>query len=232
MGDKMKIGIIVAIDAENRNIKSSMSDVRERIDAGNKLTIGRIALADVIICLCGMGTVNAAAATQLLISKYGAEVIMFSGIAGNLNPKLKLGDVIIGQTLRYLDTDVDVIAEHHPRKSEFASTPYLVEAAQKAARALGVNAILGTIATGNRFVTGKEASESAKSQTGADAVEMEGAAIAHIAEKNGVDFLIIRSMSDNCDETYEEFSARTLDIDAYAKAAAELVIKIVHEIAH
>jgi adenosylhomocysteine nucleosidase len=97
---------------------------------------------------------------------------------------------------------------------------------------LGINAILGTIATGNRFVTGKEARESAKSQSGADAVEMEGAAIAHIAEKNGADFLIIRAISDNCDETYEEFSVRTFDIDAYAKAAAEFVIQVVREIAH
>jgi adenosylhomocysteine nucleosidase len=226
----MKIGIIVAINAENRNIKRYMSDVSELIDAGNRLTIGRIALADVIVCLCGMGTVNAAAATQLLISKYGAEVIMFSGIAGNLNQKLKTGDVVIGRTLRYLDTDVDAIAEHPPYKTEFASSPRLVKAALKTAKALGINAILGTIATGNRFVTGKEALESAKSQTGADAAEMEGAAIAHIAAKNGVDFLIIRAISDNCDETYEELSARTFDIDIYAKTAAEFVVDVVSRI--
>ena len=76
-----------------------------------------------------MGTVNAAAATQHLISKYAPQAIVFSGIAGGLNPKLHINDVVIGKCLRYLDTDTALIAESAPGLEEFVSTPALADVA-------------------------------------------------------------------------------------------------------
>ena len=51
---------------------------------------------------------------QHLISKYDANAIIFSGIAGGLNPALHIDDVVIGERLRYIDTDTALIAESAP----------------------------------------------------------------------------------------------------------------------
>ena len=67
--------------------------------------------------------------------------------------------------------------------------------------------------------------------TQADCVEMEGAAVAHIAAKNGVDCLVLRAISDNCDEAYDALCEREFDLDEYARSASELTLDIVRRIA-
>ena len=210
-----------------------------------------------------MGTVNAAAAAQHLISAHGANAIIFSGIAGGLNPALHIGDVVIGEQLRYLDTDTALIAESAPGLEEFSSSDFLVELAEQTLRAHGfVDAALsegdaataraeadatlfrrnntdsepqrflrGTIATGDRFVSGAEAKAAAIAATQGDCVEMEGAAIAHVAAKNGIDCLVLRAISDNCDESYDALSSREFDLEEYAKSASSLVLSIVRRLA-
>ena len=210
-----------------------------------------------------MGTVNAAAAAQHLISAHGANAIIFSGIAGGLNPALHIGDVVIGEHLRYLDTDIALIAESAPGLEEFSSSDFLVELAEQTLRAHGfVDAALseddaataraeadatlfrrnntdsepqrflrGTIATGDRFVSGAEAKAAAIAATQGDCVEMEGAAIAHVAAKNGIDCLVLRAISDNCDESYDALSSREFDLEEYAKSASSLVLSIVRRLA-
>ena len=85
----------------------------------------------------------------------------------------------------------------------------------------------GTIATGDRFVAGAEMRERAIEATHADCVEMEGAAIAHIAAKNGIDCLVMRAISDNCDEAYDALSSREFDLEEYAQRASNITLGIV-----
>ena len=142
----------------------------------------------VVATTAGMGTVNAAAATQHLISKYAPQAVVFSGIAGGLNPKLHINDVVIGKCLRYLDTDTALIAESAPGLEEFVSTPALADVAAAVLAEHGfVDAsadensaekdpkqfLCGTIATGDRFVTGDAMRNAAIEATHADCVEME-----------------------------------------------------------
>lgn len=223
----------------------------------------------VVATTAGMGTVNAAAAAQHLISTYHANAIIFSGIAGGLNPQLHIGDVVIGEHLRYLDTDTALIAESAPELEEFTSTDFLIDLAEETLRAHGyIDASLtgnaaadpetlaaaradadatlfrrnnagtepqqylrGTIATGDRFVSGCEAKAAAIAATQGDCVEMEGAAIAHIAAKNGIDCLVLRAISDNCDESYDALSSREFDLEEYAASASSLVLSIVRRLA-
>ena len=91
--------------------------------------------------------------------------------------------------------------------------------------------LCGTIATGDRFVTGDAMRNAAIEATHADCVEMEGAAIAHIAAKNGVDCLVLRAISDNCDEAYDAFCEREFDLDEYARTASGITLDIVRRIA-
>lgn len=257
------IAIIGALEKEVRQIYAAVEKGTVADEAGLRIVGGEYHGFEIVATTAGMGTVNAAAAAQHLISAHGANAIIFSGIAGGLNPVLHIGDVVIGEHLRYLDTDTALIAESTPGLEEFSSSDFLVELAEQTLRAHGfVDAALsegdaataraeadatifrrnntdsepqrflrGTIATGDRFVSGAEAKAAAIAATQGDCVEMEGAAIAHVAAKNGIDCLVLRAISDNCDESYDALSSREFDLEEYAKSASSLVLSIVRRLA-
>lgn len=257
------IAIIGALEKEVRQIYAAVEKGTVADEAGLRIVGGEYHGFEIVATTAGMGTVNAAAAAQHLISAHGANAIIFSGIAGGLNPALHIGDVVIGEHLRYLDTDTALIAESAPGLEEFSSSDFLVELAELTLRVHGfVDAALsegdaataraeadatifrrnntdsepqrflrGTIATGDRFVSGAEAKTAAIAATQGDCVEMEGAAIAHVAAKNGIDCLVLRAISDNCDESYDALSSREFDLEEYAKSASSLVLSIVRRLA-
>ncbi len=257
------IAIIGALEKEVRQIYAAVEKGTVADEAGLHIVGGRYHGFEIVATTAGMGTVNAAAAAQHLISAHGANAIIFSGIAGGLNPALHIGDVVIGERLRYLDTDTGLIAESAPGLEEFSSSDFLVELAEQTLRAHGfVDAALsegdavaaraeadatlfrrndtdaepqrflrGTIATGDRFVSGTAAKAAAIAATQGDCVEMEGAAIAHVAAKNGIDCLVLRAISDNCDESYDALSSREFDLEEYAQGASSLVLSIVRRLA-
>ena len=123
------IAIIGALEKEVTQIKEELNGAHVSQEAGLTVVSGELDGLTVVATTAGMGTVNAAAATQHLISKYAPRAVVFSGIAGGLNPKLHINDVIIGKCLRYLDTDTALIAESAPGLEEFVSTPALVDVA-------------------------------------------------------------------------------------------------------
>lgn len=255
------IAIIGALEKEVRQIYGAVEKGTVADEAGLHIVGGEYHGFNVVATVAGMGTVNAAAATQHLISAHGANAIIFSGIAGGLNPALHIGDVVIGERLRYLDTDTALIAESTPELEEFTSTDFLADLAEEALCSHGyINAagedgaearlaadatlfrrnqtdtepqqyLRGVIATGDRFVSGAELKDAVVAATQADCVEMEGAAVAHIAAKNGVDCLVLRAISDNCDESYDAFSDREFDLEEYAKNASTLVLSVVRRLA-
>ncbi|MGN8840401.1 5'-methylthioadenosine/S-adenosylhomocysteine nucleosidase [Collinsella sp. HCP3S3_A7] len=240
------IAIIGALEKEVAQIKEELNGAHVSQEAGLSVVSGELNGLSVVATTAGMGTVNAAGAAQHLISKYAPQAVVFSGIAGGLNSKLHINDVVIGKCLRYLDTDTALIAESAPELEEFASTPALVDiattvlaehgfidadASDSAAEKDPKQFLVGTIATGDRFVTGDAMRTAAIDATHADCVEMEGAAIAHIAAKNGVDCLVLRAISDNCDEAYDAFCEREFDLDEYARTASGITLDIVRCIA-
>ena len=259
------IAIIGALEKEVRQIYQEIEHGTVAEEGGIAVFGGEYHGFNLVACVAGMGTVNAAAATQLLISKFGANAVIFSGIAGGLNPALHIDDVVIGERLRYIDTDTALIAESKPGLEEFRSTGFLADLAEETLVKHGyVDAALpedelaagsaarraadaspfrrndtsaelrrylrGTIATGDRFITGA-AKDEVIAATGADCAEMEGAAVAHVAAKNGVDCLVLRAISDNCDEAYDAFCEREFDLDGYARTASALTLAIVRRLA-
>lgn len=247
------VAIIGALKKEVRLINDAIEGAEAREEAGLTVVVGTFAGVRVVATTAGMGTVNVAAATQHLISAYGAGTVIFSGIAGGLNPGLHISDIVIGERLRYLDTDTALIAESAPGLEEFTSTRELVCVAEEVLRERGYAALAddaaddaaagasgdadafhylrGTIATGDRFVTGEAMRAAAIEATHADCVEMEGAAVAHIAAKNGADCLVLRAISDNCDEVYDAFCEREFDLDDYARTASAITLDIVRRVA-
>ena len=228
------IAIIGALEEETALISAALRDASTRSEAGLDVTVGLLDSDDggavrVAVTVGGMGLVNASATTQHLIDAYGPGAVIFSGIAGNLNPALHVNDVVLGRTLRYLDTDMRLVGQFKPGTAdrpieEYHSDDRLLELADQALNDLNIHHIVGIIATGNYFVDDPQKVEQVIRETGADAVEMEGAAVAHVAARNDVPALVIRALSDNADTDYEDF--KTFDISEYADTAAKLTVNI------
>ena len=229
------VAIIGALDEEVALIAKSLTHVTHTAKGSLDIVFGTVDSfgSDVIkvaATVGGMGLVNAAATTQLLIDEIAPDAVIFSGIAGNLNTHLHINDVVLGGTLRYLDTDMRLVGQWKPGTAdqpveEFHSDDRLIEVADKVLTDLSVHHITGIIATGNYFVDDPKKVEQVIRETGADAVEMEGAAVAHVAARNGLPVLVIRALSDNADTDYVEF--KEFDISEYADTAAKIAVNIV-----
>lgn len=228
------IAIIGALNEEVSLIAGALANVTHDTAASLDVTHGTITTnagetITVAATVGGMGLVNAAATTQRLIDAYEPDAVIFSGIAGNLNRNLHINDVVLGGTLRYLDTDMRLVGQWTPGTEdqpveEFYSDDHLLALADAALNDMGITHITGIIASGNYFVDTPEQVDKAVHDTGADAVEMEGAAVAHVAARNGVPALVIRALSDNADTDYEVF--KEFDISEYANTAARLAVNI------
>ena len=216
------IAIIGALNEEIAHIAEALANTTHATAASLDITCGTLAAnsgeeLSVAATVGGMGLVAAAATTQHLIDVYHPEAIIFSGIAGNLNKRLHINDVVLGGTLRYLDTDMRLVGQWH-----------LLDVADKALADAGITHIIGTIASGNYFVDDPAKVEEVIRATGADAVEMEGAAVAQVAARNDVPALVIRALSDNADTDYEEFKG--FDISEYANTAANLTVDLLRRL--
>ena len=150
------IAIIGAMDEEVAHIAASLDDVTHTAAASLDVVRGTLAAADggtieVAATVGGMGLVNAAATTQYLIDLCHPDAVIFSGIAGNLNKALHVNDIVLGGTLRYLDTDMRLVGQWKPgtpdrQVTEIHSAPRLLEAADATLAEMGITHIAGTIA--------------------------------------------------------------------------------------
>ena len=126
------IGLMGAMREEIALLCERMTD---KGVAGVTFYTGLLQGRRVALCCAGIGKVNAACAAQLLIARFGAKVLVFSGIAGNMTDKIGVGDVVIGGTLVYHDADREMISDTFPYLKEFAADPVLVAAAEQACTA-------------------------------------------------------------------------------------------------
>ena len=152
----MIIGIMGAMPDEVDQLCAKLENVTVAPYGGVEYHKGTLAGKEVVVCCAGMGKANAAATTQVLITKFGAEKIIFSGIAGNMTSKIGIGDVVIGKTVLYHDAQLDMICQNPPFLKEYTGDPELIAAAEAACKAAGVKALTGKIATGDLFVGDSE----------------------------------------------------------------------------
>ena len=213
----MIIGIMGAMPDEVDQLCAKLENVTVEPYGGVEYHRGTLAGKQVVVCCAGMGKANAAATTQVLITRYGAEKIIFSGIAGNMTSKIGIGDVVIGKTVLYHDAQLDMICH-----------PALIAAAEKACAEAGVKALTGKIATGDLFVGDSETKAAIEAKCAPDCVEMEGAAVSQIAAKNDVPCVILRAMSDNADEDgHEVLVVKKFSIAEYVATATRIVAAMV-----
>jgi len=225
-----KIGLIGAMEEEIDILKNEMTLKEIVRKAKLDFYVGSLKGADIVIVRSGIGKVNAAMATQILISDFNADVLINTGVAGGIKPGIKVGDIVISSdTMEY---DIDVTAFGYepgiiPRmeKSIFKADGKLVELAKKVAKNIADgSAYVGRIISGDKFVVSKEEARKLGEMFNAYAVEMEGAAIAHVAYLNNIPFVIIRSISDNANEE------ASVDFNTFIEQAAKISSKIVSEV--
>lgn len=233
----MKLGIIGAMDVEVATLKEAMENKTEKTVAGSVYCEGTLEKLPVVIVQCGIGKVNAAMCAQVLCDCFGVTHIVNTGIAGSLNAKLDIGDFVISNEAVYHDFDVSVLGYPVGQVPgldvrAFPADKMLTELACQVADNLCPGHVqIGTVASGDQFVCSKEQKQAIIKNTGGLCTEMEGAAIAHTAWKNGVPFVVIRAISDKADDsaemdypTFEAIAAvRCAEVTrAMAKVLAEL----------
>ena len=125
----MILGIMGAMPDEVDQLCAKLENVTVEPYGGVEYHKGTLAGKQVVVCCAGMGKANAAATTQVLITKFGAEKIIFSGIAGNMTSKIGIGDVVIGKTVLYHDAQLDMICQNPPFLKEYSGDPALIAAA-------------------------------------------------------------------------------------------------------
>ena len=226
------IGLMGAMEEEIEVVKSNMTAIKEIKVGDFVFYTGKINNRDVVLSLSGIGTVNAAITTTLLINKFNVKSIIFTGVSGAITNNLKVGDIVIGTNFIHYDVDHTVFGlepGHISREDvwKYPADPKLISLAQNITKDLLSNqqVVLGRIASGDHFMKDKAPRFKIAQQFQADAMDMESASVAHVAYKFGVPVIIIRAMSNSTDgddkEQYLKF------FENAAKNSANILLKMV-----
>ena len=225
------IGVLGAMPEEVALLAARLEGKETQKLAGVEFIRGEMEGKTVVVCCAGMGKVNAAVAAQLLISIFGAKALVFSGIAGNMSTGIGVGDMVISNEAVYHDAELPMIAQSYPFLSAYPADPALIKAARSACEAAGVRYLVGRIATGDLFIGDSETKRKIEAACHPACVEMEGAAVAQVAAKNDIPFVILRTMSDNCDEdAREKLVVQQFDITEYCRTASTVTAGVIARI--
>lgn len=220
----MKLGIIGAMRQEIETLLSHLENCSQTQRAGSVFYEGSLCGLDAVVVQCGVGKVNAALCVQILCDCYQVTHVVNTGIAGSLCAELDIGDLVISRDAMYHDVDVHAfgypIGKVPGMPVQYEADKTLAALAYEAAEAVHPGHVrMGRIASGDQFVCEKALKEHIVSVTGALCTEMEGAAIAHAAHRNGVPFVIIRAISDKADDS-AEMDYPTFETQAAHRCAA------------
>ncbi|AZU63431.1 5'-methylthioadenosine/S-adenosylhomocysteine nucleosidase [Neobacillus mesonae] len=231
----MKIAIIGAMEEEVTLLRDHIKNRTQETVAGCEFTFGNMNGADVILLRSGIGKVNAAMSTTILLEKYMPDCIINTGSAGGTNPELNVGDAVISTEVRHHDVDVTAFDYEYGQVPQlpaaFTADEKLMAIAETAAKELNnFQIVKGLIASGDSFMEDPERVAFVQSKfDNLQAVEMEASAIAQVAHRFGIPFVIIRSLSDiagkQSEISFDQF------IDKAATNSATLVMKMVAALA-
>lgn len=216
----MKLGIIGAMSVEVEALKAKMENTDVQIHAGSEYYAGMLEGIPAVVVQCGVGKVNAALCAQILCSIYGVSHLVNTGIAGSLDAQLDICDLVVSEDAMYHDFTVTAFGYPYGKVPgmdviAFPADPALIKLAYAAAEAVNPgHTKVGRVASGDQFVCDKAVKDGIIANTQALCTEMEGAAIAHTAYRNGVPFVILRAISDKADGSAE------MDYPAFETLAA------------
>lgn len=208
------IGIIGAMDVEVNALKQITENAQTEIISGIEFVSGKICGKDIVAAVCGIGKVFAAIATEAMILNFKPDVIINSGVAGALDAKLKISDIVIADSV--VQHDMNTTAFGDPKGFisglnivEIPCSAKICKSLKIATDKLSINAVSGKIASGDLFVSTLNQKKKIAEIFDASACEMEGASIGQVCYVNNTDFAVLRSISDTLadgsDMEYSEF---------------------------
>lgn len=226
----MKIGLIGAMEEEVALLRGRLNNLQAHTKAGFVFYTGQLAGHEVVLLRSGIGKVNAAISTTLLLDTYQVDAVINTGSAGGFDPELNVGDVIIGTKVCHHDVDVTAFGYEAGQvpglPTCFLADPKLVALAEAAVSELpNLHAKTGLIASGDRFMHDPDDVARVRQRFPAMlAVEMEAAAIAQACHLFETPFVIIRALSDIAGkenaQTFEQY------LQTAAEHAAQLILSM------
>jgi adenosylhomocysteine nucleosidase len=220
----MTLALIAAMHEELSAVLELMPDEQRERVAGREFWVGHLGGQAVVAVLSGIGKVAAATTATLAIHRFGAQALLFTGVAGGLGEGVRVGDLVVATELLQHDMDASPIFPRHELplyglsrlRADAAMTQRLLQAAHALAadapRVLGTDTLAafgigtpavhnGLIISGDRFVSSTAESQSLRGELpDALAVEMEGAAVAQVCHDHGLPFAVVRTISDRADD--------------------------------
>ncbi len=227
---KTKIGIIGAMELEVADLKSKMNITSVIKKAGMEFNEGILNNTSVVVVKSGIGKVNAALCVQILADLFDITHIINTGVAGSLNDKLDIGDILISRDALHHDMDTTIFGYQLgevPQMGlrEFLADEHMITLAKESCTRVNpdVQVMIGRIVSGDQFVSDKQTKAHLIEAFQGDCTEMEGAAIAHGAYLNEIPFVIIRAISDKADDSAQ------MDYPTFERAAASHCAKLVED---
>lgn len=225
----MKIGIIGAMSVETDALKSILENMQVETVSGVEFYTGKLYGKEIVVAKCGIGKVFAAICAQTMILRFGVTHIINTGVGGTLTDRLDLLDVAIADGVVQHDMDTSAIGDpigliSGINKIVIPTSHMLADLAVRAADELGIHCLKGIIASGDQFIGSAEKKRFISESFGAVCCEMEGAAIGHVCYVNGVECLVVRSISDSAS------GKATMEYPTLAARAAEQSQKLTKKI--
>ncbi len=216
----MRIGIICAIPNELRYFNFSENIIQEVGE--RKFYKGNLSKQELILVQSGLGKVNAAVVSTLLIEKFECELLLFSGVAGGIDPEIEIGEIIIGESLIQFDYGTlkkkrmfafrpgSIPTGKSKNEIEFRLDPKIKFMIKNSLP----NVRMGKILTGDVFLQCEETQKELFEKFGAQAIDMEGAAVAQVAEQFGIPVVVVRCISDLAGANNQNISTKLLNKSA------------------
>ena len=225
------IGIIGAMEDEVAALKDAM-EVRETIEKASMIFCrGVLGGKDVVVVRSGIGKVNAGICAQILVDRFNVDILINTGIAGSLDAKIDIGDMVISTDALHHDMDASEFGDplgQVPRMDvlSFPADECLVKKAVQASKKSNpdIHTFTGRIASGDQFIASREVKERIVQNFHPLCVEMEGAGIAQAAYLNHVSYVIIRAISDKADNSAH------VDYPTFERQAIAHSVRLVKEL--
>ncbi|WP_419959078.1 5'-methylthioadenosine/S-adenosylhomocysteine nucleosidase [Psychrobacillus sp. BM2] len=230
----MKIAIIGAMEEEVELLRNEIENPTTKTIANSEFTNGTYKNHEVVLLKSGIGKVNAAMTTSILLSEYKPDYVINTGSAGGYDPNLEVGAIVISDEVRHHDVDVTAfgyeIGQVPQLPAAFKADEHLMKLAEDAVYEIGEHpAATGLIATGDIFMHDPAKVEQVRNQfPQMKACEMEAAAVAQVCHQFEVPFVVIRALSDIAGKessiSFDEF------LPIAAKHSTQVVLHVIENL--
>lgn len=230
----MKIAVIGAMEQEVEQLRATLENAKTETIANSEYTTGTYKGKEVILLKSGIGKVNAAMTTTVLLHTFKPDVVINTGSAGGYDPALEVGAVVISDEVRHHDVDVTIfgyeMGQVPQMPAAFKADMKLMEVAREAVTEVGEHQYgVGLICSGDAFMNDPERVEKVREYfPQMKAVEMEAAAVAQVCHQFDTPFVVIRALSDiagkESNVSFDEF------LPVAAKHSTAIVLKAIEKL--